>query len=215
MTGERLPLTAAIAARRASDAAAVSRRLRAERARHLAERPAATGRQEVETPWLELIVAGTRFALPLDVLAAVAPLGRPSPVLSTAPGLIGAISHRGAIVAVLDLAPLLGLGARPAPSMGMVLVPRAVPGIGLLADAVGSVRTWSMAALDAATAGAAAVLRPPLSGRSPDGILLVAVDRLLAGALPTDAPATLPVPTLPAPTLPVTDPSSADVIPGA
>src|SRR5438093_13018098 len=82
---------------------------------------------------------GERFALPLEAVREVVipqpPFAR---VPRTAPGVRGAMNLRGRVLAVVDLASLVGLAGRPlAAGQGQVVVlERDKRGFGLLIDAV-------------------------------------------------------------------------------
>jgi purine-binding chemotaxis protein CheW len=82
---------------------------------------------------------GERFALPLDSVAVVVPPDPPfAHVPRTAPPVLGAMGLRGRVVAVVEMAPLLGLpGGRLAQGGGQVLVlERERRALGFLVDAV-------------------------------------------------------------------------------
>ncbi len=84
-------------------------------------------------------VAGERFALPLEAVREVV---RPQPPFARVPrasdAVRGAMNLRGRVVAVVDLAPLVGLpGQALAPGQGQVVVlDRGRRGLGLLIEAV-------------------------------------------------------------------------------
>ncbi len=82
---------------------------------------------------------GERFALPLASVNVVVPPDPPfAHVPRTVPPVIGAMGLRGRVVAVVEMAPLLGLpGGRLAPGAGQVLVlERERRALGFLVDGV-------------------------------------------------------------------------------
>ncbi len=82
---------------------------------------------------------GERFALPLTAVSVVAPPDPPFVhVPHTSPPVVGAMGLRGRVVAVVELAPLLGLRARGGPDgPGQVLVlERDRRALGFLVDVV-------------------------------------------------------------------------------
>lgn len=83
--------------------------------------------------------AGERFALPLEAVSEVVTPQPPyARVPRTADAVRGAMNQRGRVVAVVDLAPLLGLGGpRLADGQGQVLVlDRERRGLGFLVEGV-------------------------------------------------------------------------------
>lgn len=123
---------------------------------------------------------GERFALPLASVSVVVPPDPPfSHVPRTAPPVLGAMGLRGRVVAVVEMAPLLGLpGGRLPPGTGQVVVleqerralgflvdgvigvepidPPATPGDGLPVKGLSSVRGAPVAILDPEALAAAA-----------------------------------------------------------
>jgi purine-binding chemotaxis protein CheW len=82
---------------------------------------------------------GERFALPLESVTVVVPPAPPfAHVPRTGPPVLGAMSLRGRVVAVVELAPLLGLpGRAPGDGGGQVLVlDREKRALGFLVDGV-------------------------------------------------------------------------------
>ena len=82
---------------------------------------------------------GERFALPLSSVNVVVPPDPPfAHVPRTAPPVMGAMGLRGRVVAVVEMAPLLGLpGGKIAPGRGQVLVlERDRRALGFLVDGV-------------------------------------------------------------------------------
>ena len=82
---------------------------------------------------------GERFALPLASVAVVVPPDPPfAHVPRTAPPVLGAMGLRGRVVAVVEMAPLLGLrGGTLPPNAGQVLVlERERRALGFLVDGV-------------------------------------------------------------------------------
>ena len=82
---------------------------------------------------------GERFALPLASVAVVVPPDPPfAHVPRTAPPVLGAMGLRGRVVAVVEMAPLLGLrGGTLSPGAGQVLVlERERRALGFLVDGV-------------------------------------------------------------------------------
>ena len=82
---------------------------------------------------------GERFALPLESVTVVVPPAPPfAHVPRTRPPVLGAMSLRGRVVAVVELAPLLGLpGRAPGDVGGQVLVlDREKRALGFLVDGV-------------------------------------------------------------------------------
>ena len=82
---------------------------------------------------------GERFALPLESVTVVVPPAPPfAHVPRTAPPVLGAMSLRGRVVAVVEMAPLLGLPGRPAGDGGgqVLVLDRERRALGFLVDAV-------------------------------------------------------------------------------
>lgn len=91
-------------------------------------------------------VAGERFALPLDAIREVVnPVGPFSRVPRTSDAVRGAMNLRGRVVAVVDLAPLVGLPAQPlAQGQGQVVIlDRDRRTLGLLIGGVLGVETFA------------------------------------------------------------------------
>ena len=82
---------------------------------------------------------GERFALPLESVTVVVPPAPPfAHVPRTAPPVLGAMSLRGRVVAVVEMAPLLGLPGRPAGDGGgqVLVLDRERRALGFLVDGV-------------------------------------------------------------------------------
>lgn len=116
-----------------------------------------------------LRVQGALVALPVDVLREVVPLPERFDALPTAaPGLVGAVLLREAVLPVLDLAALSGTthGTAPASAaMGVVVLVHDGRALGVLVDSVHDVVTLDPAALQPVAAGerrlfTAAFVRP-------------------------------------------------------
>ena len=81
---------------------------------------------------------GERFALPLASVSVVVPPDPPFALVPrTAAPVVGAMGLRGRVVAVVEMAPLLGLAGRLAPGAGQVVVlERDRRALGFLVDGV-------------------------------------------------------------------------------
>jgi purine-binding chemotaxis protein CheW len=129
---------------------------------------------------------GERFALPLASVAVVVPPDPPfAHVPRTAPPVLGAMGLRGRVVAVVEMAPLLGLPAgKLAPGAGQVLVlERERRALGFLVDAVMGVEPIEPPATPGdglPVKGLSAVRGSPVAILDPDA-LAAAAGRLFRG----------------------------------
>src|SRR5258708_1589604 len=152
--------------------------LLAKRAEALANRPLASAQPAAAvSAWLVARLGGERVACLLVETAAVMPAGRLAAIPGAGLPLLGITSRRGVILAIADLAHLLGLGAGVATASAMIVVPCAGAGIGLLVDAVEGIRRWRGDEL--AAARSSPLTKPPFSGRSGDGVSFFSVSDLL------------------------------------
>lgn len=96
---------------------------------------------ETDTRHVLFRAGGERFALPLASVGVVVPPDPPfAHVPRTAAPVLGAMGLRGRVVAVVELAPLLGLDATPGRGPGQVVVlDRERRALGFLVDAVDGV----------------------------------------------------------------------------
>ena len=129
---------------------------------------------------------GERFALPLEAVDEVVPPAPPfAHVPRTAPPVLGAMSLRGRVVAVVELGPMLGLRAAPLPpGAGQVLVlDRERRALGFLVDGVLGVEAVDPPGPGGeglAVKGLSAVRGAPVAVLDPDA-LAAAVQRLFRG----------------------------------
>ena len=93
------------------------------RAQKLAARREADAEAEGTLAWLaELRVGDTRYALPLEQLAAAIPLRQVTPVPLARPEVVGILRHQGQVITAYSLAALLGArGWRQDPEVLLVL----------------------------------------------------------------------------------------------
>ncbi len=129
---------------------------------------------------------GERYALPLEAVSEVVPPAPPfAHVPRTAAPVLGAMSLRGRVVAVVELAPLLGLGAPPlAEGSGQVIVlDRERRALGFLVEGVTGVEPVdppARAADGLLVKGLSAVRGAPVAVLDPDA-LAAAAQRLFRG----------------------------------
>jgi purine-binding chemotaxis protein CheW len=128
-------------------------------------------------------VAGERYALPLDQVAEIEPLGVPTPVPASTRAWLGLINLRGQVCPVLDVGRALGLdrpGARPE---GVVVVVRAGgERVGLLVGGVAEIRRLRMSGLSPALPDDDAAGPGCCVGLTTDLVCLLDPHRLLRGA---------------------------------
>ncbi len=129
-------------------------------------------------------LAEQRYALPLDAVLQVVRLPALTAVAGAPPMICGLLNLRGLFLPVLDGRVLVG--AEPAYSLDscvIILAQYGQPALGLLADTVEAVRSFSPKSLSAVTHGSAFI-----AGVSPDdegGTILIdpeALHRIAAGA---------------------------------
>ncbi len=123
---------------------------------------------------------GERFALPLSAVAVVVPPDPPFVhVPRTGPPVLGAMGLRGRVVAVVEMAPLLGLaGGTLASGAGQVLVlERERRALGFLVEGVQGVEP-----VDPPTSGAQGLLVKGLSSIRGVPVAVLDPDALAAGA---------------------------------
>lgn len=81
-------------------------------------------------------LGGSHYALPMHALREVVPCGSLAPLPSLAPGLVGGLTVRGAVVPVLDLRQVLGQRADPIEMPCVVIFAHRGQVLGLLAEEV-------------------------------------------------------------------------------
>lgn len=112
----------------------------AERARALAlqEESASAERGAAS---LSFRLGGSSYSLPATDVREVQPLGACTPLPAVPPFIVGLVNVRGRLIAAVDLRPLLGIAAgAPAPTAQLLIVAAGEGEVGLIADAVVSVR---------------------------------------------------------------------------
>lgn len=121
---------------------------------------------------MEMLVAGTRYGVPLDRVVEVAPRVHVSPLPGTAAPLVGYLSYRGRALPAVDLRALFGVTAATEPLEEHIVIARAARRpVALLVDrALGliSVDTSALAAPPVSSKAVAGIV--PLSG----GLLFIA-----------------------------------------
>lgn len=110
----------------------------ARRARILAGRqPEKLGLDAASTAVLTIRLNEERFALAVNAVAQVIPLGKLTSVPGAPPELVGVTAIKGEVLAVFDLARVLGLAGRDEPPAGYVLILKhADARVGLLVSGV-------------------------------------------------------------------------------
>ena len=165
--------------RPATAGAADDRALLRQRARELA-RPA----DESAAAGLELLefrLAGERYAVAASAVDEVISLQQLTPLPGLPDFLTGIVNVRGRIVAALDLRGLLGLRASGLADVhDLVLVHGHGLELGLLADTVIGVHAIVPESLQAAPASDDGARNECVSGVTPDGLVVLDLDRLLA-----------------------------------
>jgi purine-binding chemotaxis protein CheW len=128
---------------------------------------------------------GERFALPLDAVAEVVPPAATFvQVPRTPPSVRGAMNVRGRVVAVVDLAPLLGLPPTPGAPGQVLVLDRERRALGFLVDEVLGVEPVGepdRAGEEPPVRGLAAARGAPVAVLDP-GALAEAARRLFRGA---------------------------------
>jgi len=123
---------------------------------------------------LEFNIAGQDCALELRWLREVRPLRGVVELPHAAPGVIGVAHVRGRMLALLDIAPLLGLPAGRVPAEGALLVVGAeAPAFALAADGVGALRGIAPRDVEHRSAPLAAVRPDSAIGITASGHLLL------------------------------------------
>jgi chemotaxis signal transduction protein len=146
------------------------------RARLLAKVPEARAAQSL--PVLRLDVGEVGFAVPLESLAGVVPLGEVLPVHGGPPWLLGLRALGGRPVSVVDLGAVLGLGAATHAVAALVARPRGL--IALAATAADLLQTFDPAALVPAPADLSVKLAPFVRGVGEGGLLLLDLNTVAA-----------------------------------
>ncbi|MBW3584022.1 MAG: chemotaxis protein CheW [Euryarchaeota archaeon] len=108
---------------------------------------------------------GSRYALPVETVRKVVPLGPITPVPGTSQRVAGAVNHEGMVLPVIDLAVALG-GTRGTPEEPWVIVLDSAPDpAGLLVEAVEDVLTGDEDPEDAREMLRGRLLPPTQDGR--------------------------------------------------
>ena len=117
------------------------RRVLEDRARRLAQ-PAEAGALPETRELLVFTLAGARYAIDPAHAQEVMPLRDLVPVPCTPPQVLGVVNHRGRVLPVLDLGPVLDLpGVGPLQERQVLVVEAAGMVFGLVADAVAGVES--------------------------------------------------------------------------
>jgi purine-binding chemotaxis protein CheW len=131
-------------------------------------------------------VAGERYAIPLAHVLEVARLRERSPVPGVPPPFVGVATLRDELIALIDLAQLLGPGraeaAAQSPSRFLV-IGATRPELGIVADEVLGTEPFNEAnlvALPQAARGAGLGARPIVRGFLPGGLMILDIEALLA-----------------------------------
>ncbi|UAK24278.1 chemotaxis protein CheW [Sphingomonas nostoxanthinifaciens] len=161
----------------------------ARRADRVVASPVAPAATEAQVHLIAFAVAGQAFALPLDQVEEVIALpGDVVPVPRSDPAVAGTTLHRGALLPLLRLAHLLGLGGAEGPAIGARVVIVNIQGrrVGLVVGAVIRLGEHAIDPVPAVIARRSAEARIQAIGRLPDGrglISILAADQLLDEAL--------------------------------
>lgn len=135
-------------------------------------------------PMLVFTLQSERYALPARALIEVARLEQCTAVPAAPPGLLGVISRRGELRALIDLAVLLGLPTDGDRTSGAVLLLRRVDlQAGLRVDAVEEIARIDPAAVLAAESRPSEEAARCSTGVTRTGLILLDVEKLLAHEL--------------------------------
>ena len=135
------------------------------RAASLQEVVPESAREEELAGFLSFTVVGETYAVEIGRVRETIRPRRVTPVPRAPESISGIISHRGAIISVLDLSKRLGLDHNSSAGAGRIVVVRKGGGFcGLLVDGVGRVVMLPSSAVEPAPAGQAAENREFVSG---------------------------------------------------
>lgn len=130
---------------------------------------------------VEFSLAGERYGLELARLREVQPLGDLTPIPCTPPFVVGVVSVRGRIVAVLDLGLFFDLPRGGLHDLHRVLVVEADGlDVGILADDVAGSRTVPLADLRPPPATLTGARRTYVRGVTADGLAILDAAQILA-----------------------------------
>lgn len=126
-------------------------------------------------------VGGERYGVPSGHVVEVLPPPELTPVPCTPPAILGVVNHRGRLVAVLHLGPLLqGSLTPPGPGGCLVVVEHGPVRVALLADEVAGVGGLDPAELAPPPAAAPGAGPPLVAGVAPGMVAVLDVPALLA-----------------------------------
>jgi purine-binding chemotaxis protein CheW len=139
--------------------------------------------EEEPSGFLSFTIGGETYAIEIDRVRETIRPRRVTPVPRAPESITGIISHRGAIISVLDLSKRVGLEQRAATSTGRIIVVRNGGGLcGLLVDGVGRVVMVPPSAVEPAPVMPVAENREFVSGivrHRGDMLILLNLDKVL------------------------------------
>jgi len=156
------------------------RQLMEERARELAREPERPQEEIDSLTVLEFDLAYEKYAIDLAHIREVYPLRDITPIPCTPRFIKGMVNLRGQILTVIDLKAFFRLPERGFSDMNKVIVVH-VGGMetGILADAIGEVRSLSLDALQASLPTLAGIEESYVRGVTAEGLVVLDVTRIL------------------------------------
>jgi purine-binding chemotaxis protein CheW len=128
---------------------------------------------------LAFAVAGHALGIELRHLREARPLAAFAPLPFARAGVLGVAHVRGRMLAVLDLAQLLGLGGGAVPPTGLLVVGAQAPEFGVAVDRMPQLRSMRLGEIQRDAAVIDGLGRDLVQGISPDGLILLAGDALV------------------------------------
>ncbi len=129
---------------------------------------------------LTFILAGERYALPLEEVREVIRIGHITPLPGLPPAVLGATGLRGNVLPVIGTARLMGLEASPATAESrLVVVEQAGQTFALLADQVEDITVLPSSALHPPAEAEGRTFVRAIAGEGPETVRLLDLARLL------------------------------------